>query len=376
MSNSHSEQRTVAFALGGLAGNNAHGAGFLQAALDKGVQPKMISCTSGQILWAYRYLVARSRMSESGQIRKYFEDDLESVQRTGNPNIDLAQVAIFGKEGVFRPAYSEYFTDWLRNSANLLDDLISCRTQMPFAKAFLSMIPARTLVPQFPDNFFYDIAKEFNDANIGIAFNSYNPCEGEEYVYLNQAARDCLASNRSRSRKYDPGHISDHRPYRTYQEIDTDAVRDGLWLYQYGFDQNADKFVDGAYFRGVMLSELTCAETIFSVRPIAHEWKGALPSNYPELEDMKTEVGFNGAYSAERDQIRLINKLLRQGALEKAAAAGYREIDLVEVEIGRQRGYFDYLMESMDVFEEAYREGGKHLNQFLTGLRRSEANHG
>ena len=50
------DQENVAFAMGGLAGNNAHGAGFLQAALDRGVKPMAISCTSGQILWVYRYL--------------------------------------------------------------------------------------------------------------------------------------------------------------------------------------------------------------------------------------------------------------------------------------------------------------------------------
>ena len=43
------EEISVAFAMGGLAGNNAHGAGFLQAALERRIQPKMISCTSGQI---------------------------------------------------------------------------------------------------------------------------------------------------------------------------------------------------------------------------------------------------------------------------------------------------------------------------------------
>ena len=48
----------VAFALGGLAGNNAHGAGFLQAALDENVRPNLISCTTGQILWVARYLDA------------------------------------------------------------------------------------------------------------------------------------------------------------------------------------------------------------------------------------------------------------------------------------------------------------------------------
>ena len=46
----------IGFALGGLAGNNAHGAGFLQAALDTRVTPEMISCTSGQLLWVWYYL--------------------------------------------------------------------------------------------------------------------------------------------------------------------------------------------------------------------------------------------------------------------------------------------------------------------------------
>ena len=42
------EPNGIGFALGGLAGNNAHGAGFLQAALDTGVTPEIrvrrVSC--------------------------------------------------------------------------------------------------------------------------------------------------------------------------------------------------------------------------------------------------------------------------------------------------------------------------------------------
>ena len=48
--------KNIAFALGGLAGNNAHGAGFLQAAIDAEIEPGMISFSSGQILWVFRYL--------------------------------------------------------------------------------------------------------------------------------------------------------------------------------------------------------------------------------------------------------------------------------------------------------------------------------
>ena len=53
--------KKLAFALGGLGGNNARGAGFLQAALDEAVEPEMITCTTGQIYWVYRYLETQER---------------------------------------------------------------------------------------------------------------------------------------------------------------------------------------------------------------------------------------------------------------------------------------------------------------------------
>ena len=51
-------EKKIAFALGGLAGNNAHGAGFLHAALERKITPTTISCTSGQIHWVHLYLQA------------------------------------------------------------------------------------------------------------------------------------------------------------------------------------------------------------------------------------------------------------------------------------------------------------------------------
>lgn len=72
----------VAFALGGLAGNNGHGAGFLQAALETGVRPEMISCTSGQLLWVWHYLQlldsgGGSAKTDSLQVR--FADKLNEL---------------------------------------------------------------------------------------------------------------------------------------------------------------------------------------------------------------------------------------------------------------------------------------------------------
>ena len=40
----------LAFALAGLGGFNAHGAGFLQAARDNEIEPDLVTATSGQIV--------------------------------------------------------------------------------------------------------------------------------------------------------------------------------------------------------------------------------------------------------------------------------------------------------------------------------------
>jgi len=143
-------------------------------------------------------------------------------------------------------------------------------------------------------------------------------------------------------------------------------VRDGLWLYQYGFDRRECEFVDGAYFRGVILSELAVAGRIFCVRPINHCWQGDLPRNYPELEDLKTEIGFDGSYCGERYQIELVNKLL--DTLNAAEVGKYHPIDLQEIEIRQPRGYFDYLFESEQVFAEAYEDAMRCFDKL--GYRR------
>src|SRR4051812_8952853 len=48
--------RAVGFALGGLGGGNAFGAGFLAAARERRIRPSAISCTSGMIVWTAHFL--------------------------------------------------------------------------------------------------------------------------------------------------------------------------------------------------------------------------------------------------------------------------------------------------------------------------------
>ncbi len=67
----------IAFALGGLAGHNAHGAGFLHAALTRGIDPDVISCTSGQIYWVYQYLFCRHGRQET--LREHLQKGIEAT---------------------------------------------------------------------------------------------------------------------------------------------------------------------------------------------------------------------------------------------------------------------------------------------------------
>lgn len=180
----------------------------------------------------------------------------------------------------------------------------------------LQLLPCQVLVPCFPDGWFEEISRELlNTEDIGIAFNSYRPSDGHEYVHLNQAARKLLAGTSKKPGRYDPGCPSSYRSRTTYQDISPDAVEDGLWVYQYGFDRSR-QFLDGAYYREIILSELSHAETIYVARPVAYKWKSDhLPRNWPEFRDLETEVGFNGAYVGERDKILLVNKLIHDGVL-------------------------------------------------------------
>lgn len=348
-----SKQQKLAFALGGLAGNNAHGAGFLQAALDQHIKPCMISCTSGQIRWVYHYLNALQAGAAATSLRTIFAQELKGVNRTGNLNTDVALMAVMGKKGVFRPSYEYMFTDFLRNASEAMGAVVRNQGRVLVADQLLSLMPGRTLVPDTDEQVFTDMAALFNASDIGIVFNAYNPEQGEEYVYLNPKAMQQL-HDPANPENYKKDRCSEHRPYRYYKAVDAQAIKDALWLYQYGFYDKATQFVDGAYFRDVMLAELVAADLIYSVRPINHKWLGGeLPRTYQGIEDLKTEVGFNGAYSAERDQIMLINKLLQKKYLDASKGRGFHHIKLVEVEIEVQRGYFEYMLESQEVFDRA-----------------------
>src|SRR5215208_2857598 len=145
---------------------------------------------------------------------------------------------LFGKASIFRPVRHEYFLDLAKNTMKAVERAIKEWPKLFVMREFMSGIPARTLVPLFPNEFFDEISDAFNGSDIGIIFNSYDPVQGMEIVHLNRRAQELLDKN--------PGDRSRHRSRTIYKRITPEYVRNGLWLYQYGFEDCA--ILDGAFF--------------------------------------------------------------------------------------------------------------------------------
>jgi hypothetical protein len=90
----------TAFALAGLGGVNAHGAGFVKAARDCGVKPALITVTSGQIVVLADWLQ-----------HKDLKKELIDPALEHNIIAQLA-VAFTGDPGVFQPAFLQAIQRW------------------------------------------------------------------------------------------------------------------------------------------------------------------------------------------------------------------------------------------------------------------------
>ena len=427
-----SKKNLIAFALGGLAGNNAYGAGFLHAALHCDAKPAMITCTSGQIYWVAEYLscllkkkslqtgevtslseVMRQQLSEqtlygllAAEMKEHlqtnrmqfpapviasFEKAVEAICTALPMQRDAVFSWLFwhGKDKRYSPALLDFTRDFLTNSVSTAFDIFSANMSGRFDQTFLTdkwlgIWPSRSLQPRFSPEFFQKIADLMNadEHGIGIAFNSYDARAGIENVYMNPRAMQLLGRM--------PGNPGSYRERTFYQEINADAVRAALWLYYYGFPSNMSQ-LDGAYYRNVILSE-ACAPSIrriYAVRPIPSEWQGPLPQRLTDTKDFETEVGFNGAYIGELDKLELIQKLKTDfdDVLKNVGVSTvqpkvsgffsrFQKIDVVPVELKLHRGFFDYLFESGEVFDAGFSDACRvfsknhdcHRNQTVAGV--------
>ncbi len=334
----------VAFSLGGLGGSNAHGVGFLLAAQDKGLKPAMISCTSGQIHWTYNYI-------RGANLREELEKQIAGMPKFPEPFADYSvmKLAMNGMTGVFKPALTN---SWLENLFKLPPTSIE--------ELYNRLLPARSMIPTRDESFFVEIADTFNKTDIGIFFNSINPSTGIEYVHVNEAAREYLAKSYEQLtdtrtavfiREGESAVFGVDIP-RRLEAITPEYVKAALWLLPYGcdFKVKGESLFDGVYRRQMIIREMAIADVIFVVRPQGYSWQGALPSNYFQMEDLKTELMLNGSYAGELSHIELLNYLRDIGAI---SSVGYRHTAIYPIEVKTNRGYFDYFFDSMETCDDS-----------------------
>ncbi|MEI6558318.1 MAG: hypothetical protein WCO00_07900 [Rhodospirillaceae bacterium] len=323
----------VAFALGGLGGLNAHGVGFLEAARALNVEPTIISCTGGMITWVADWL-------EGKPLLPRLEEHLRLGTRFAPPFhwMNTLWIAAFGDPTSFRPAVWEYWRRWMKPM------------DRPDARGLLDRLwPAQVLVPRRSTEELSHTAAVINASPVPVVFNSFQPAAAREYLHVNRAAAEFLGVT--------TGEIGSTAKYLP---VDERAVRGALWLYFYGLDDDAnpDGLIDGTYRRQFVVSELHRCDRIYIARPLNNRWAERLPQNYFEIQDYSTDLWFTSAYHAELAGIRQINRLLSGGKLR---SGDFHPVDLVEVEVLRQYGFFDFGQEEREVFETAFRAAYRTL---------------
>jgi hypothetical protein len=332
---------TTAFALAGLGGLNAHGAGFLAAASKCTVVPDLVTATSGQIIVLAEWLQGKD-----------LEKSLVDPKLEHNSFAQLS-IAFAGDPGVFRPAYLEALKRWWS---------LPSGEKNPFEALFDRLLPAQMYVPTRSEADFENIARTLNNATgsdgraIGVVFNAYNLNTGQAVLFGNDKARKVWPREK---RIHGTTQSVDVRSSRAGREelplrpITAQAVESALWLSLYGFAHLPQPhLMDGAYHRACIVSELHEFDRIFVARPLAQGWLGKAPSNWFEVQDWQTEMWFSAGYKAEVDALRQINGLVAQGRL----APPYKQVDLVEIAPPTPVGFFNYFIERKSVYERAYAE--------------------
>jgi hypothetical protein len=332
---------TTAFALAGLGGLNAHGAGFLAAASECKVVPDLVTATSGQIIVLAEWLQGKD-----------LEESLVNAKLEHNSFAQLA-IAFTGDPGIFRPAYLEAMRRWWSPPSS---------EKNPFEALFDRLLPAQMYVPTRGPADFETIARALNNATggdgreIGIVFNAYNLKTGQAVLFGNDKARR-LWPREKRIQHATPS--VDVRSSRGGREelalapITAQAVESALWLSLYGFDHLPQPdLMDGAYHRACLVSELHEFDRIFVARPLAQGWIGKAPSNWFEVQDWQTEMWFSAGYKAEVRTLRQINGLVAEGRL----GAPYKHVELIEIAPPTPVGFFNYFIERRSVYDRAYAE--------------------
>jgi len=343
----------VGFALGGLGGFNAYGAGFLEAARELKVTPDIITCTSGMIEWAARWLDGEDLQP---LILEKCREDTRFPPSLGWLN--MLSVALLGSSGISRAALPEYL-------ARLLTPMTT-RKELS-EQLFDRLLPAQVWVPVRRLEEIEHIAYLLNKSPVPVVFNTVHLRSGRPYLHINPAAKDFLKVTGEQM-----GQVGG--PCK-YTPISTETVGGALWLYFYGFGNAAQRrlnpleLVDGAYNRQFIIAELSDCDRIYTVRAMNTRWLDHPPQDYFDNQVFMDWLWVNSAYTTEVAGMETINKLIRQKDLQ---SPDYKAIDLIEVQIPLFYGPFQQLYEKKGVYELALNEATsvllEHEKAALVGI--------
>lgn len=338
----------LAFALAGLGGFNAHGAGFLTAARELDVKPDIVTATSGQIIVLHEWL-------KGADLNKLLIKPDNSAGL-----FETMAIALQGLPGVFRPAFAETLTRWLTPPA-LSDSAFDVLADR--------LWPAQQFVPLRTEAYLDEVVESFNvtaqERGIGVVFNAYNLKTGKAALFGNPIGQDLWPKASklppaSQDARIDKEAVDGGPP--VVAPIDKEAVRAALWLSLYGFDKLKGDLMDGAYHRPCLVSELYEFDTIYAVRPLANGWLGCRkPSNWFEVQDWQAEMWFSSGYKAEVDTLMRINALIDDGVITDPK---YKQVALCEIAPETPAGYFNFFNERQSVFDEAYAKGKAALDGY------------
>lgn len=325
------DRKIRGMALGGVGGFNAHDAGVLAAAHECGLEPDVITCTSGAIFWTHLFL------TNPGGIRDEVQRQADAVQ-----GASALQVALLGEPGVFRPAYASYWSRWS-----------GPRWGPPVRGLLDRLFPAQLYEPTRPEEFFGQVAADFISTPTPVMFNAYAVRSGRELVFCNEAAFGFIGRHAEEQRR----HVIPGEDMLTeYRRIDAEAVRAALWLSLYGFSNRyeGEIAIDGAYQRQLIMSELTRCNVIYAIKPQASAWHDRAPGNYFEVQDFNTEMSLNASFAAEVAGLWAAKRDPAQGPIE-----------ITPITMRRPLGYFNYFVERLPNYSEGYEQAKKVFQRDL-----------
>jgi hypothetical protein len=317
----------------GIGGMNSFAAGALYFLRKNKIKVNAISMTSGGIGSVFGFLnddgdyLKKVSMDENHNYkRSFFSREMQGL------NIFLQRM-LNGLPKVYRNT----------NFFERMETLKDVDPLDPFG--FLNfLMPAKCFESEIPFSAFEGMSTAFQKSNIPIMTNAYNYKTGKTAVIINDASDKYLEGTRFKAGK--------NKEFEVYK-MDANYIKAALQLIQFGLHMD---MMDGAYQYNPFIAPLkkNTDIVIICVVPLSSPLKKL--ENTFDIEDFKLKMMFNNAISSEISNINLINKLIDEKVITDKS---FKKINVHIIEPKIHKGFFDYFVEDVYMFQNGYDEAEK-----------------